>query len=192
MLVRSLRWVPPTAPLLQARTTKRLITFGLSAHRSFGREDDRTNRRKKKVALYPRPERQGFTARTGKCRSTSTRHRRRGRGDAPAARRGVWWNSWASGRGLLEAAIFRPQSGYHDDLIHEAAALMESLANNHAFLDGNKRISFAATDTFLRVNGHYLEVEPFAAHRFITASIGRGEFRIRQIREWLSAHVKRL
>ena len=95
-------------------------------------------------------------------------------------------------RGLLEAAIFRPQSGYHDDLVHEAAALMESLANNHAFLDGNKRISFAATDTFLRVNGHYLEVEPFAAHRFITASIGKGEFRIRQIREWLSAHVKRL
>ena len=79
-----------------------------------------------------------------------------------------------------------------DDLIHEAAALMESLANNHAFLDGNKRISFAATDTFLRVNGHYLEVEPFAAHRFITESIGKREFRIRLIREWLSAHVKRL
>jgi death-on-curing protein len=69
---------------------------------------------------------------------------------------------------------------------------MESLANNHAFLDGNKRISFAATDTFLRVNGHYLEVEPFAAHRFITESIGKREFRIRLIREWLSAHVKRL
>src|SRR5947208_16432574 len=50
-------------------------------------------------------------------------------------------------RGLLEAAIFRPQSGYHDDLVHEAAALMESLANNHAFLDGNKRISFATTDS---------------------------------------------
>jgi len=33
-------------------------------------------------------------------------------------------------RGLLEAAIFRPQSGYYDDLVHEAAALMESLANN--------------------------------------------------------------
>src|SRR5437016_8165765 len=62
-------------------------------------------------------------------------------------------------RGLLEAAIFRPQSGYHDDLVHEAAALMESLANNHAFLDGNKRISFATTDTFLLVNGHYLRSE---------------------------------
>jgi len=56
-------------------------------------------------------------------------------------------------RGLLEAAIYRPQNGYYDDLVHEAAALMESLANNHAFLDGNKRISFAVTDTFLRMNG---------------------------------------
>src|SRR4029077_14728493 len=93
-------------------------------------------------------------------------------------------------RGLLEAAIFRPQNGYYDDLIHEAAALMESLANNHAFLDGNKRISLAATDTFLRVNGHYLELETIAAHKFITESITKREFRVRQIREWLIAHVQ--
>jgi death on curing protein len=95
-------------------------------------------------------------------------------------------------RGLLEAAIYRPQNGYHDDLIHEAAALMESLANNHAFLDGNKRISLAVTDTFLRVNGFYLELEPLTAHRFITEAIGKREFRIRQIREWLTGHVQPL
>jgi len=89
-------------------------------------------------------------------------------------------------RGLLEAAIYRPQNGYYDDLIHEAAALMESMANNHAFLDGNKRISFAVTDTFLRLNGHYLEVEPLTANQFITNAIGKREFRVRQIREWLS------
>jgi death-on-curing protein len=93
-------------------------------------------------------------------------------------------------RGLLEAAIFRPQNGYYDDLIHEAAALMESLANNHAFLDGNKRISLAATDTFLRVNSHYLELETIAAHKFITESITKREFRVRQIREWLIARVQ--
>ena len=92
-------------------------------------------------------------------------------------------------RGLLEAAVYRPQNGYYDDLIHEAAALMESLANNHAFLDGNKRISFALTDTFLRMNGYYLEVEPLAAHRFITEAISKREFRIRQIRVWLAAHT---
>lgn len=93
-------------------------------------------------------------------------------------------------RGLLEAAIYRPQNGYHDDLIHEAAALMESLANNHAFLDGNKRISLAVTDTFLRVNGFYLELEPLTAHRFIMEAISKREFRIRQIREWLTGHVQ--
>jgi death on curing protein len=95
-------------------------------------------------------------------------------------------------RGLFEAAIYRPQNGYYDDLIHEAAALMESLANNHAFLDGNKRISFAATDTFLRANGYYLEVEPLTAHRFITDAISKREFRIRQIREWLSGIARPL
>jgi len=95
-------------------------------------------------------------------------------------------------RGLLEAAIYRPQNGYHDDLIHEAAALMESLANNHAFLDGNKRISLAVTDTFLRINGYYLEVEPVPAHRFITESISKRQFRIGQIREWLTQHAQPL
>lgn len=95
-------------------------------------------------------------------------------------------------RGLLEAAVFRPQNGYYDDLLHEAAALMESLATNHAFLDGNKRISFAATDTFLRINGYFIEVEAAAAHKFIDGSLARREFRIGQIREWLKNHVRSL
>jgi death-on-curing protein len=95
-------------------------------------------------------------------------------------------------RGLLEAAIFRSQNGYHDDLTHEAAALMESLASNHAFLDGNKRISLAATDTFHRINGFYLELETITTRKFITESITKREFRIGQIREWLAAHVHRL
>jgi len=94
--------------------------------------------------------------------------------------------------GLLEAAIFRPQSGYYDDLVHEAAALMESLVNNHPFIDGNKRAGFAVTDTFLRLNGYYLEVEAPSAHKFITESIGKRQFRIGPIREWLSVHVRPL
>lgn len=95
-------------------------------------------------------------------------------------------------QGLLEAAIYRPQNGYYEDLIHEAAALMESLANNHPFLDGNKRMSFVLTDAFLRANGSYLAVEPLSAHRFIIEAIGKREFRMRQIREWISTHVQPL
>ena len=46
--------------------------------------------------------------------------------------------------GALDAAIVRPQSSYCDTLIEEAAALMESLAMNHPFLDGNERTAFHA------------------------------------------------
>jgi len=48
-------------------------------------------------------------------------------------------------QGLLEAALYRPQTGYYADLIEEAAALWESLAQNHPFIDGDKRTAFAAT-----------------------------------------------
>lgn len=95
-------------------------------------------------------------------------------------------------RGLLEAAVFRPQSGYYCNVIEEAAALMESLANNHAFIDGNKRISFVMTDAMLRANGFFIDAEPLAAHKFITESIEKREFRFGVIRDWLASHTKTL
>src|ERR1700683_4710157 len=55
--------------------------------------------------------------------------------------------------GALESALHRPQTGYYDTLIHEAAALLESLVQNHPFVDGNKRVAFAVVDVFLRING---------------------------------------
>jgi len=95
-------------------------------------------------------------------------------------------------KGAIEAAVFRPQTGYYDSLEAEAAALMESLGNNHGFLDGNKRIAFSATDTFLRINGFYLDVIPEEAHEFIEGSMGRSEFRFAQILEWIRENIKKL
>ena len=93
---------------------------------------------------------------------------------------------------LLESAIFRPQSGYYNDLFEEVAALMESLANNHAFLDGNKRISFVLTDVMLRANGYFLDVDPLEAHKFINNAIAKKEFRFSQIRDWIVSITKPL
>ena len=56
--------------------------------------------------------------------------------------------------GSLESAVMRPQIGYYDGIIEEAAALMERIAINHLFVDANKRIAFAAADTFLLMNGY--------------------------------------
>lgn len=61
--------------------------------------------------------------------------------------------------GALESAVFRPQSGYYADIVEEAAALLESLLINHPFIDGNKRVAFAACDVFLRINGCRLEAD---------------------------------
>ena len=55
--------------------------------------------------------------------------------------------------GALESAVFRPQSGYYSDVAQGACALLESLLINHPFVDGNKRVAFAACDVFLRING---------------------------------------
>jgi death on curing protein len=95
-------------------------------------------------------------------------------------------------KGAVEAAIFRPQTGYYSSIEEEAAALMESLGNNHGFLDGNKRIAFTATDVFLRRNGLYVEVEALDGYAFIDGSLSRQEFRFAQILDWLRQHIKPL
>jgi death-on-curing protein len=93
-------------------------------------------------------------------------------------------------QGAVEAAVFRPQTGYYNCIEEEAAALMESLANNRGFIDGNKRIAFTATDVFLRHNGFYLEVEGIDGHAFIDGSIARHEFRFAHILVWIRQHLK--
>jgi death-on-curing protein len=95
-------------------------------------------------------------------------------------------------RGLLESAVLRAQNGYYGNLIEEASALMESLANNHAFLDGNKRVSFVMTDAMLRANGYFLDVEPVEAHKLITEAMEENAFRFPMIRDWIGAVVKPL
>src|SRR3982074_3670586 len=61
--------------------------------------------------------------------------------------------------GALESALHRPQTGYYDTIVQEAAALLESLVQNHPFVDGNKRVAFAVVDVFLRINGHALTAD---------------------------------
>jgi len=95
-------------------------------------------------------------------------------------------------KGAVEAAVFRPQTGYYNSLEEEASALMESLGSNHGFVDGNKRIAFAATDTFLRINGFYLDVTSDEGFEFIYGSMDRHEFKFARIIQWIREHIKKL
>lgn len=91
--------------------------------------------------------------------------------------------------GQMQAALFRPQTGYYSDLIQEAAALWESLSQNHPFVDGNKRTAFAVTDTFLLING----VEITAGHQetweFLFNLYETGELNFERLEVWLRANT---
>ncbi len=89
--------------------------------------------------------------------------------------------------GALESALFRPQTGYYKDIVAEAAALLESLAINHPFVDGNKRIAFAAADVFLRINGWRLQRSPMQIHAEMIQMFEAGTFDIAHLDPWLRA-----
>lgn len=92
--------------------------------------------------------------------------------------------------GALESALFRPQTGYYKDLIEEAAALLESVAINHPFIDGNKRVAFAVTDTFLRINGQRITADSTAIYEKLIALFNTGDFRFDSLEKWLREIVK--
>jgi len=92
--------------------------------------------------------------------------------------------------GLLESALYRPQTGYYADLIEEAAALWESLAQNHPFIDGNKRTAFAATYTFLTINGAQLTANAEEAYAFVSGLYEKGVFSFDKLVPWLRSNVK--
>lgn len=95
-------------------------------------------------------------------------------------------------KGLLESALFRPQTGYYEDLPQMAAALFESLISNHAFVDGNKRVAFFTCDVFLRLNGWKLKVGAKAGHAFIIGSLQKGRCDFDHLLPWIQQHLEKL
>ena len=87
--------------------------------------------------------------------------------------------------GLLEAALFRPQTGYYGTLIDEAAALWESLSQNHPFVDGNKRTAFAATYVFLAINGLEITASDDDSQVFILGLYDSGKVNFENLQSWL-------
>jgi len=87
--------------------------------------------------------------------------------------------------GLLESALARPRSGYYASISEQAGALMQSLAGNHAFIDGNKRVAFAATAVFVRMNGYILAVGAAEAERFLVDDVITGHAEMAAIAAWL-------
>jgi death on curing protein len=91
--------------------------------------------------------------------------------------------------GALESALHRPQTGYYDTLIHEAAALLESLVQNHPFVDGNKRVAFAVTDVFLRINGYQITADSPTIFAALMKLFADQTFDMEHLVPWLESIV---
>ena len=79
--------------------------------------------------------------------------------------------------GLLESAVARPQATFdgadlYPELFLKTAALMESLSQNHPFVDGNKRTAITAAAMFLQLNGFRLQITNEEMERFTMMVVG--------------------
>src|SRR5215468_9423654 len=92
--------------------------------------------------------------------------------------------------GALESALHRPQTGYYETLIHEAAALCESLVQNHPFVDGNKRVAFAVVDVFLRINGYTITGDSHEIHKVIVHMFKAHTLDMEHLVPWLQGIVR--
>lgn len=97
-------------------------------------------------------------------------------------------------RGLLASAAGRPQStAFGEDayprFADKAAALMHSLARNHALVDGNKRLAWAATRVFCLLNGHDLDFAVDDAELLVLA-VARGELEVADIAASIDQHLR--
>ena len=93
--------------------------------------------------------------------------------------------------GLVESAIHRPKSGYYKTLSIQAAALLQSFALNHAFVDGNKRVAFAVAAVFLSVNGFRLELSASDGENFIIQKVIQEKASLEFIAELLESRMRR-
>jgi death on curing protein len=89
----------------------------------------------------------------------------------------------------FESALHRPQTGYYDTIVHEAAALLESLVQNHPFIDGNKRVAFAVVNVFLRINGHALTTDSRPIYDSLLEFFNNGAFDMEHLVPWLEAII---
>jgi len=94
--------------------------------------------------------------------------------------------------GALKSALDRPKAVFlgqelYPTVAEKAAVLLESLCQNHPFVDGNKRTAYAAAGLFLQENGWRLDAETEDAVGFML-SVAGGNLHKEEIRIWLEEH----
>jgi len=94
--------------------------------------------------------------------------------------------------GLLESALARPVNRIEYDSEADtafAAAYAFGISKNHPFMDGNKRTSLVAMETFLRINGFELKTTPEEKY-LIFIQLAEGSLSEDELGDWIRSHSK--
>ncbi|MEK7617447.1 MAG: type II toxin-antitoxin system death-on-curing family toxin [Patescibacteria group bacterium] len=94
--------------------------------------------------------------------------------------------------GLIESAVARPQASFGEEYLYKsifdkAAALLQSLLKNHAFVDGNKRTALTSAGLFLKKNGYKL-INQHKEEVEFAVRVDNENLTIEQISKWLKEH----
>ena len=95
--------------------------------------------------------------------------------------------------GAFESALAQPRATFdgtdlYPSLVEKASALAFSLAMNHPFIDGNKRIAHAAMAVFLDLNGVAIEAT-IDEQEQLMLSLAAGRISRAELTTWLKGHV---
>lgn len=98
--------------------------------------------------------------------------------------------------GLLISACERPKATFDGKELYKtvfvkSAAILESLARGHVFLDGNKRTAFAVVALFLQKNGYELAAKNKEVVKFMLQA-AVGELDLKAISSWLKEHCQKV
>ena len=85
----------------------------------------------------------------------------------------------------------RTRSGYYESLSLQAAALLQSLIRNHAFVDGNKRVAIATCAIFLLMNGLRLRCTADEGEAFLCGEVIGDQAEVAEIAGWLEDHMEK-
>jgi death-on-curing protein len=95
----------------------------------------------------------------------------------------------------LDSAFARPRNRFvyepEVDLADLAASYSFGLTGNHPFHDGNKRISFGAAGTFLRLNGYRLIIEDRVDAIHTIVELAAGKLSEKEFAEWIRARLRK-
>jgi death-on-curing protein len=95
---------------------------------------------------------------------------------------------------MVLSAISRPYNGYYHPIAQKAAALVQSMASNHGFIDGNKRTTIILTHLLIERSGYRVvplrgEDQQQIMEDLVVAVVCR-EITFDQLVEWFKARLE--